>query len=66
MVARVRYVEKTGVVIESEAMQLAELTNAISLGADLRKKIAVLVEHLNAIVSDLGDVDVAVTIDGKT
>src|SRR5262245_35374119 len=55
-------VDQTGRLVDDDAVQVAELADAGALLAPHGEEVAVLVEHLDAIVADLGDVDVVVLV----
>src|SRR4051812_33884172 len=55
-------VDEAGSLVDDDAVEVAELAVAGALLAPHREEVAVLVEHLDAIVADLGDIDVVVLV----
>src|SRR5581483_2503959 len=64
MIGGVGDVDRPGGLIDEDAVQVAELAVARARGAPHGQKLAGLVEHLNAVVRDLGDVDIVVLVEG--
>src|SRR5262244_3530106 len=59
VVGSIADVDEAGFLVDDDAMQVAELADAGALLAPHGEELAVLVEHLHAVVLEVGDVELA-------
>ena len=64
VVRRIRHIDPPGFFVDDDPVQVTKLTIAGTFLAPHGHEVAVLVEHLHAVVADLGDVDMVMCIDG--